>query len=295
MAPATPPLPEPFSATEECLDNNAVGPASTWPSTDALADDLSMAELNAVHPWLSIAGSLDHYVALHHQLVLQREIIASDSARLHMLWFERVIYIKPLPRCLMNANFVRARVCPDQHLHPLVMGFLFSYCKLINSSLDLDVAWDRFLLPRDVTWDRWELFRQAILSCADRGTAKNPRYLYGELRIPRLNMIYRSTLRGAAYFTTHREYGTYFSQYFALFITVFAFATTILQAMQVVLAIEDYPPIPPSFAMVSYIFSIATLVAVLAALVFVALLFLWMFIANAYLTARAQIRHGHSR
>ena len=106
-------------------------------------------------------------------------------------------------------------------------------------------------------------------------------------------MIYRFTLRGAVYFTTHREYGTYLSQYFAPLITVFAIATTILQAMQVVLAVEDSSPILPSFTVVSYVFSLATLVGALAALIFVALLSFWMFVVNASNTLRAHIRHAH--
>jgi hypothetical protein len=294
MAPATPSLLLPFNAAQQCLDDRAL-PQTSWPNSEDLAAELSMADLNAIHGWLSIAGSLDHYVALHHQLVLQREIIASDDARLHMLWFERVIYIKPLPSSLMNAAFFSGRVCSDRQLHKLAMGFLFSYCRMINSRLDLDVAHERCLLTKEITWEKWEPFQHAILSHAGLAAAKNRRYLYGELRIPRLNWIYRLTLRGWVYFTTHREYGTYFSQYFALFITGFAFATTILQAMQVVLANENHPKPPPSFAMASYVFSIATLVGIAAALVFVALLFSWMFIVNAYITARAQIRYRHSR
>ncbi|EME79342.1 uncharacterized protein MYCFIDRAFT_79561 [Pseudocercospora fijiensis CIRAD86] len=37
--------------------------------------------------------------------------------------------------------------------------------------------------------------------------------------------------------TSHREYATYFSYYFKTFITVFAFLTTILSAMQVILVL----------------------------------------------------------
>lgn len=275
---------QPFSKDQECVQKLS-GKA---PGSDELTKDLSVNELNDIYAFLPIAGSLDNYSPLHHQLILNREIKATNQARLHMLWMRRVIYFKPLPSYLMNAAYVRDYVCHDRKLYPLVMGFLLSYCKILKSPLDISVAHDSYLLPEDITWDKWELFRNEIISTFEgRDDMLNMRYDYGELRIARLNMIYRLTGRGVVYFTTHREYGTYFSEYFQLFITIFAFASTILQAMQVALSGDQYPT---SVDKAAYVISLITIFGVAVSILLVGILFFWMFLANAYLTARAQHR-----
>ncbi|ORY60982.1 uncharacterized protein BCR38DRAFT_443123 [Pseudomassariella vexata] len=280
-------LTEPFDHDHECVSASELEHAQTCHNIDELTEDISMKELNAVHSWLSIAGSLENYTPLHHQIVLRREIIASESARLHLLWFGKVIYVKPLPPCLMNTDFVRNYVCTNSNLHQSAMGFLLSYCKIVCSPLDLSFAKERLLLPEDITWTKWKLFREQTLSRIQHGVIINPRYIYGELRIARLNIIYRMTRRGLVYFSIHREYDSYFSQYFTLLIIAFAFASTVLSAMQVILSTPEYPQL---FSRDSYVVSVVTILGILIALFIIACLFLWVFLANTYMTARSHLR-----
>ena len=249
--------------------------------------DFSMTDLNDIHRHLWIAGSLGNINALHHQRVLLRTIIPSELARLHLVWFDRIIYVKPLPDHLLHASCYS-----DKGADPagLVVGFLRSYCCLIRFRADLELAKKSDLISKDVTWEQWAAVREKIITETENSHT-NRRYEYGELRLNRLDIIYRLTGRGLTYFTVHRTYETYFAQYFSLFATVFAFVAIILTAMQVLVTIED---ISETLATASYRFSVAVLVGVCLCFGYLLLVFLFMFLYNLVLTRVAHRGHKAS-
>lgn len=232
-----------------------------------------------------MVGSLDNITPLHHQRVLHREVIPSELSHLHLIWFGRTIYVKPLPDYLLSTEYYSDIICQDFELYSLIVGFLRSYCSLIQSPLDLSVAKQHFLISEEVTWPQWSLFRTTVL-IETNGSHINKRYQYGELRLGRLNLVYRFTGHGLTYFTIHREYNTYFTQYFALFATAFAFVAVVLEAMQVVVGIDG---IPKQLLKVSYRFCVAVLVTVCVCFGYIAVIFLFMVGYNLWLTRR---KHG---
>ena len=235
-----------------------------------LEADFSTTDLNNIHSHLWIAGSPGNISPLHHQRVLLRKIIPSEQARLHLVWFDRIIYVKPLPDNLLDINRY-----PDTSFDSsgFLLGFLSSYCSLIIYPIDLVIAKKKHLISEDVTWERWVIFRDAII-LKTKNYHINRRYGYGELRLNRLDIIYRLTGRGFAYFTVHRKLETYFGPYFSLFVTVFAFAAVILAAMQVLLAIKD---IPEAVVFTSYRFAVAVLVGVCSCFCYILSIFPLMF------------------
>ena len=243
--------------------------------SDILMAEFSTTDLNNIHGYLWIAGSHGNISPLHHQQVLLRKIIPSEQARLHLIWFDRNIYVKPLPDYFLDTDrYSVASIDPSGS----ITGFLRSYCSLICSQLDLVIAKKSFLISEDVTWERWARFRNAIL-LNTKNRYSNVRYDYGELRLNRLDIIYRLTGRGLTYFTIHRDYKTYFTQYFALFVTVFAFVAVILAAMQVLVSIKD---IPEAVVVTSYRFAVAVLVGVCSCFGYVLSVFLFMFLYNFF-------------
>ena len=242
-------------------------------SSDIRMTNFSTDDLNNIHSHLWIAGSPGNISPLHHQRVLLRKTIPSEQARLHLVWFDRNIYVKPLPDSLLDINRY-----PDTSSDPSgsIRGFLRSYCSLICDPIDLVLAKKSHLISEDVTWEQWVAFYDAIiLKTKDNHISR--RYQYGELRLNRLDIIYRLTGRGLTYFTVHRNYKTYFTQYFSLFVTVFAFAAVILAAMQVLVAIKD---IPEAVVVTSYRFAVAVLVGVCSCFGYVVSVFLFMFSYN---------------
>lgn len=251
-------------------------PIRSVPTAEFLITNFSMAELNAIHDHLWIAGSRGNISALHHQRVLLRDIIPSELARLHLVWFERTIYIKPLPDGLLDDS-----LCFREGFDPSgsVVGFLRSYCSLIQYPIDLAIAKETNLISKNVEWKEWANFRKATFTKTEEFHL-NRRYTYGELRLDRLDIIYRLTFRGLSYFTVHRTYKTYFAQYLSLFATSFAFVAIVLTAMQVLVAV---PNVPETVTTTSYRFSVAVLVAVSVCFGYILLVFLFMVLYNLVL------------
>jgi uncharacterized membrane protein len=114
----------------------------------------------------------------------------------------------------------------------------------------------------------------------------NKRFHYGELRLGRLNWIYRLTkgeLRG--YLSGCTTYGAFMRNNVNSLITLFAYTTIVLSAMQVGLSTEfladDY-----SFGMASYVFSLFSIIAPLACIVFIAGIIFVVFVMNLARTLR---------
>lgn len=254
------------------------------PTGEFVVSELSMSKLNAIHKHLWIAGSHGNISPLHHQRVILRNIIPCEMAQLHLVWFDRIIYIKPLPDCLLNDSYYYNKGL--EHSGEVV-GFLRSYCSLIRYPVDLVVAKKYNLISDGVTWEQWATFRDTTLSRTE-GLHINKRYEYGELRLNRLDIIYRLTGRGLTYFTVHRTYKTYFTQYFSLFVTIFAFVALVLTAMQVLVTIEG---IPETVVITSYRFGVAVLVSVCLCFGYVLSVFVSMLVYNVVLALLAHRRH----
>ena len=253
------------------------------PMDQDLVSDFSMTDLNEIHRHLWIAGSYGNINTLHHQRVLLRNIIPSELSRLHLVWFDRTIYIKPLPDCLLNASSYSYK---DTDPSGFIVGFLRSYCRLIQFPVDFAIAKKTDLISKDATWEQWVTVRKKIL-IETEDSHLNRRYEYGELRLNRLDVIYRLTGRGLTYFTVHRTYKTWLAGYFSLFATVFALVAIVLTAMQVLVVI---PGIPETLAVVSYRFSVAVLVGVCLYFGYVLSVFLFMFLYNLVLARAAHRR-----
>jgi hypothetical protein len=245
--------------------------------------ELNVERLNDVHDWLWLVGLPSSARPLHYQVVKRRDIVVTEQLDLHLLWSSSAspsIYIKPLPRFLLCPNFWRTQICTHPQLYQVALGFIFSYVALIEREFDYTLAVDHGLLPREVTWVTWlalvnELVGTSaqaksfacgaastpIVELLRRDTCVNRRFHYGELRLSRLNWIYRITrgdIRG--YLSGCTTYSAFMRENTNSLITLFAYTTIVLSAMQVGLSTEflgnDY-----AFGMASYVFSVFSILA----------------------------------
>jgi hypothetical protein len=284
----------PFTENDEIIDN------STFEDTDLIntvtevtatrtryVAEYSQQKLNDIHSHLWSASSKDNISPLHHQKVLRREVVLSERSDLHLVWFDHIIYIQPLPISFLNHNFINTVVLPDANLYGNVLGFLYSYMMLIQYASDLSLAHELGLISEKVEWKPWRNFRAAFLGNLSSSriprTLMNKRFEYGELRLARLNYIYRLSFRGLKYFTTHREYTTYFREYTAAGITLFAFVAVALTAMQVVVGMNG---VSQALIETSYRFSIVVLFVVAIFSAAVSLMFAILFLVNAVLAIK---------
>lgn len=205
-------------------------------------------------------------------------------------WFgtRRVYLIKPLPMFLVDLDCWTQKLCKSRQLHEAACGFLLSYAWLVRHESDFRIAHDNGLLPSaSFDWATWTDFIDDFLGHVDLQslTGVSARYQYGELRLSRLNKIYRITrfnsrdfVRG--YITASTWYQDFFGRNFAWLLFVFAFMSVALSAMQVILAFEN----------ASYGFSITSLLLVAGSTLAALLLWSTLFVYHL-VSARRNDRH----
>jgi hypothetical protein len=253
-----------------------------------LDSDLDVDRLNDIHRWLWLAGLPSAPRPLHYQTMKKREIVVAEQLDLHLVWSPARIFIKPVPKYLLCADFWRANICCHPELYMTAFGLLTTYIALIEREVDYNLAVNSGLLPKEVTWPAWSVFAEEVMLASERSKAfldssstshhssferhisVNRRFYYGELRVGRLNWIYRIICRQPrGYFSGCTTYGAFVRDNINSFIALFAYATIVLSAMQVGQATQfladDY-----AFGMASYVFSVFT---ILAPLLVIAVLF----------------------
>ncbi|KAG8159614.1 hypothetical protein KVR01_010251 [Diaporthe batatas] len=257
-----------------------------------LKQELDVQRLRSVFHWLWIAGRPMPPRPLHYQLMLGRDIVITEDMNMHLVWTAGRIFLKPVPRYLLEPAFwgeclscPRDYPCLDdrdcrQGLRRLALGFLSSYVAMISYESDFMIAQERHLLPEEVKWRHWRSLASEILSIEDIDRQVDARFLYGELRLGRLNKIYilsgRSVFRG--YMPNWQQYGAYFQDNLAWLATATIYIAVVLTAMQVGLATSLGEN--AVFQLVSLGFTVFSILAPPVAAVIILLVFILLFIDN---------------
>jgi len=288
------------------------------PSVAHLDGELSLRRLNNIGKYLWLAGLPIPPRPLHYQRAASREIVVIEKMDLHLVWEPNRMYLKPLPRYLLDHKFWRDNlVCkpgcccacqatgsgrdpsnskqrsmgqidenlsPQHQLYQSAFGFLLSYVALIQYETDFRIAQSTFLLPENLTWVTWKELVRQLLNEKTRGSAPNKRFLFGELRLNRLNMIYffsLGNLRGYKY--GYQTYGGFFWKNLAPIVSFITYLAVVLTAMQVGLATDGLGT-NGAFQRASYGF---TVFSILSPPIIVGLFFCWflvLFIDNFFTT-----------
>lgn len=246
---------------------------------DYLKKELGVEKITGIYRHLWWAGRRGNIRPLHRQLMMQRNIRITECPSLHLVWYDSTIYIKPMPEYLLNWEFFNEHICPNDELSQSACGFLFSYSKLIRHKSDLNVAIEAGLLPSRITWAAWCSFVPNIQKIPEEQI--NKRYVYGELRLRRLNQIYNFCRWSLVYHSPYTQYDHYFTQNFAWLLLLFAYLTIVLTAMQVVLATPD-ATVP--FKDISYWFGLGSILVVLVGAFMILGLFVSLFTYNLIIT-----------
>jgi uncharacterized membrane protein len=262
--------------------------------------DLDVGRLNKIHGWLWMVGRPQAAHPLHRQLMRKRAIIVTEQMDLHLTWNDSYLYVKPLPAYLLCTEFWKDYLCEDSELYEIACGFLLSYSWLICYNSDYLIATkgdeNPCLIPPTITWNQWRSFIEELLGRLDLGHSKtkiNRRYEYGELRLARLNQIYRYAplwwyrhlIRGYQY--GYHQYAPFFSRNFAWLIVVFAYINVVLTAMLVAMGIDGFK-YDSRLISASYGFSIFSMILVVVVISIAVLIFFVLFTFNLITTLMAQ-------
>lgn len=250
-----------------------------------LALHLKTPRLNDVHQHLWLAGLPNAARPLHRQKLIGRSIFITEDPDEHLVWSEAQIFIKPLPDFLLDYDYWDENLCSEQRLRGSACGLLLSYAWLVRYKSDLDIAKAAGLVSEDIEWPAWVAFLEVFLDNIDLESLSdvNERYRYGELRLSRLNSIYRlippersvrSFIRG--YRGGSTWYNEFFGRHFKWMLVVFGIFSVFLSALQVGLATRKLQG-NRHFQDVSYVFAIISLVALGACVLLVFSVWLALF------------------
>ncbi|KAI5839038.1 hypothetical protein DFP73DRAFT_563047 [Morchella snyderi] len=211
--------------------------------TTFLEKDLRTEQLDEMCYFLWLLSSKNNINPLHRQAIRGRQILITEDPKLHLVWYYDQIFIKPIPRYLLNHAFFEKYISPDtsSEVHKAANGLLRTYSRLIIYESDFEIAKDKGLLPKDsdITWLKWCKFIR-YFQCLNTDSVTG-RYVYGELRLSRLNFYTKVFGHGWNYFDTYTQYLQYFSRFMAPYLFFFGSVTVILSAMQTSLAAQSSP------------------------------------------------------
>jgi hypothetical protein len=191
--------------------------------------------------WMSKQDSCN-ISPLHRQRVKGRQIIVSEDPRLHLVWIDDRIFLKPLPQYITSYAFWDtfmsdpSRYGATANLRKAALGYLRTYFYLIQYESDLRIAQDPALclVPKEVTWPQFCQFTARFNDITENEVSG--RYHYGEIRLTRLNYYAPILLGKSHYQRENYQYRAYFTRIQGPLISSFAFFSIVLNCMQVSLA-----------------------------------------------------------
>ena len=112
--------------------------------------------------WIMSTQSSANINPLHRQRVKGREIIVTEEPRLHLVWLDDRIFLKPLPTYLLSYVFWEAFLglestqlgSRQEAIRRAALGYLRSYRYLVRHESDFRIAQQDGLrlIPQDVQW-----------------------------------------------------------------------------------------------------------------------------------------------
>lgn len=259
--------------------------------------DLRTPSIDRVYSHLWLAGLPNAARPLHRQKLLGRTIVITENPNEHLISHAERIFIKPLPDYLLCHEFWTTKgrlLAQDESLHQCACGFLLSYCWLVCSKYDLAIAHDSNLLPSSITWDMWVSFVTDVLGNIDLETLDSVslRYHYGELRLSRLNLIYRFSPHTLSvhnlihgFMSAALGSKAYLVRTFAWLLSLFWAATIVTSAMQVGIGTSLLGE-SKLFQGASVVFVVASLVGVAASVVLIGLVWGALVVYHIYWAKR---------
>jgi hypothetical protein len=180
---------------------------------------------------------------LHRQSVKRRSTIVTEDPKLHLVWINDRIFIKPLPRFIVSYNLWKDHLCSantleDARIRMAALGYLRTYYHLIKHESDFRIAKDPSLclVPENVTWEQFCNFTSNLNNIPDKDVS--PRYAYGQIRLTRLNLYALLLLNKSHFQRVESQYGEYFARFYAPFLFAIGVISVSLSGVQVVASLE---------------------------------------------------------
>lgn len=214
-----------------------------------LERDLCSEDLDRVSDrlWMMSKQDSRNVSPLHRQLVKGRKIVITEDPKLHLVWINDRIFIKPLPKYLLShsiwQHYLSSKTGDEDgqrsRIRRAALGYLRTYAWLIRYESDLRLAQDSSLclVPSKISWEEFCGFARTLGGIEDRDVSL--RYCYGEIRLTRLNFYAPFFLGKSNFQRMEYQYNEYFSRFYAPFLFIIAIVSVVLSALQVLVSAAD--------------------------------------------------------
>lgn len=220
---------------------------------------------------------------LHRQRVKGRNIILAEDSKLHLVWINDRIFIKPLPKFILSYAFwekyldssIEGMERHQSRVRKAALGYLRTWLYLVKYESDFRIAIDLGLIPEGTKWDKFCDFTSNFENIPDSDVIG--RYAYGEIRLTRLNLYAPITI-GKQYFQrVTYQYGAYFAQFYGPILFFFGNLSVVLSGMQVAIAVGQAAPFSNALLLmrVSLWFGVVTIISSAVLAFSLALLWVW--------------------
>lgn len=212
---------------------------------------------------------------------------------MHLVWTNGRIFLKPIPPILLEPSFwtnhfscEQGCMCSKvtdtpsckQGLQARALGFLSSYTALISYHGDFLLAQQKYLIPKEVKWLAWRRLVRQIVEIDDIDRKIDRQFIYGELRLDRLNMVYLVSGHPREYMLRWNQYNTFFQDNLSWLAGGTVYIAIVLTAMQVGLATSLANN--DAFQLASYGFTVFSILSPLIAAAPIMLVFSFMSVNN---------------
>ena len=175
----------------------------------------------------------------------------TEDPRLHLVWINNRIFVKPLPRYLTSYVFWRDYLGNDADLatrncynrvRKAALDYLRTYFYLMIFESDFRIAQDPRLqlIPAGVSWEQFCNFTADLIKIPDGNVFK--RYAYGEIRLTRLNFYAPLLLRKSHFQRVEYRYREYFTSFYGPILLMIGYMSVLLSGLQVAVAVTVQGP-----------------------------------------------------
>ncbi|KAI1174506.1 hypothetical protein F4777DRAFT_382425 [Nemania sp. FL0916] len=296
-----------------------------------LETEFSLERLDVIYPKLWRVGFPRPPRSLSTQIQMGRTVVLTNAIDMHLVWGGGKIFLKPLPRYLLESEFwtillpsssasghdERERIVEPKTdgtasaegqsgsaaesmdrsvVRQSALGLLYTYACLITHPVDLKMALDLGLIPKDGVgngngpdWATWRKLATELLQPGIRRQLHR-RFERGELRLNRLNWIYvfRDVPSFQMYYSPWYNYTDFLVANLSWITATTIYIAIVLTAMQVGLS-TDALKNSQAFQNVSYGFTVFAILGPIVAISLV-LLILLVFVVPNWNSARSASR-----
>ena len=131
---------------------------------------------------------------LHRYKMMGFEVLHTQQIDLHLLKFSNRLLLKPLSEYMLDFEFWQEHICERSRSTRVCLWVPVILHLAALFTLGFEACTRPFLVPSFITWHWWKEFAKDYLQRIDVNALDqvNKRYHFGDLRLGRINSIYRT-------------------------------------------------------------------------------------------------------